>query len=120
MPDPNQTFTAITAIQGLSLGALIGATGQGIRALVGLRKAADCANATGSTLKQEFDGSKLLTSLLIGAVAGMLAALPFISQVGLTYQTLITLLSAGYAGADFIEGFMRKSIPSETGGPTAR
>ena len=80
MPDANQTFTAIAAIQGLGLGAILGATGQGIRVIVGLKKAAESAQATGSSLKQVFNGARLLVSLLIGAIAGMLAALPFISQ----------------------------------------
>jgi hypothetical protein len=45
----------------------------------------------------------------------MLAALPFISQAEtITYQTLIALLGAGYAGADFIEGFMRKAVPASS------
>jgi len=118
MSDPNQTFTAIAAIQGLGLGALLGATGQGIRAIIGLKKAAESAQAAGSTLKNEFDASQLLVSLLIGAIAGMLAALPFMSQVNsLGYQTLIALLGAGYAGADFIEGFMRKVLPQNVPNP---
>ena len=116
MPDTHQTFTAVAAIQGLSLGAILGAAGQSVRTIVGLKKAAESASAAGSTLKQEFDGSKLLVSLLIGAVAGILAALPFVSEVGsLTSQTLIALLGAGYAGADFIEGFMSKALPSTDG-----
>jgi hypothetical protein len=45
-------------------------------------------------------------------IAGVVAALPFISQAeSITYQTLVALLGAGYAGADFIEGFMRKAVP---------
>ena len=118
MSDPNQTFTAIAAIQGLGLGALLGATGQGIRAIIGLKKAAESAQAAGSTLKNEFDASQLLVSLLIGAIAGMLAALPFMTEVNsLDYQTLIALLGAGYAGADFIEGFMRKALPQNVPNP---
>ena len=112
MADPNQTFTAVAALQGLGLGALLGAAGQGIRVIVGLKKAAESARAAGSTLTEEFDGSKLIVSILIGAVAGILASVPFISQVGsLSNQTLIALLGSGYAGADFIEGFMRQALP---------
>jgi hypothetical protein len=115
MSDPNQTFTAIAAIQSLGLGAILGATGQGIRVIVGLKKAAESAQAAGSSLKQNFNGARLLVSLLIGAIAGILAALPFISQAEtITYQTLIALLGAGYAGADFIEGFMRKAVPASS------
>jgi len=115
MSDANQTFTAIAAIQGLGLGAILGATGQGIRVIVGLKKAAESAQATGSSLKQVFNGARLLVSLLIGAIAGVLAALPFISQAEtITYQTLIALLGGGYAGADFIEGFMRKAVPDSS------
>ena len=89
--------------------------GQGIRVIVGLKKAAESAQAAGSTLKQDFNGARLLVSLLIGAIAGVLAALPFISQAEtITYQTLVALLGAGYAGADFIEGFMRKAVPDSS------
>src|SRR5215471_16557243 len=112
MPDANQTFTAMAAIQGLGLGAILGATGQGIRVIVGLKKAAESAQATGSSLKQVFNGARLLVSLLIGAIAGVLAALPFISHAEtITYQTLSSLFGAGYAGSDFIEGFMCRAVP---------
>jgi hypothetical protein len=120
MSDVNQTFTAVAAIQAFGLGALLGADGQGVRVIVGLKKAAESAQAAGSTLKQEFDASQLLVSLLIGAVAGMLAALPFVSKVAsLSNETLIALLGAGYACAGFIEGFMRKALPSAGGAPPA-
>jgi hypothetical protein len=115
MSDVNQTFTAIAAIQGLGLGAILGATGQGIRVIVGLKKAAESAQATGSTLRRDFNGPRLLVSLLVGAIAGVVAALPFISQAeAITYQTLVALLGAGYAGTDFIEAFMRRAVPDSS------
>src|SRR5262249_26031646 len=117
MPDANQTFTAIAAIQGLGLGAILGATGQGIRVIVGLKKAAESAQATGSSLKQVFNGARLLVSLLIGAIAGVLPAFLFIPKAKpITYQPLIAFWGAVYAGADFIEGFMRRAVPVSSDG----
>jgi hypothetical protein len=113
MSDANQTFTAIAAIQGLGLGAILGATGQGIRVIVGLKKAAESAQAAGSNLKQVFNGARLLVSLLIGAIAGVLAALPFISQAEtITYQTLVALLGAGYAGLTSSKGSCVERYPT--------
>jgi hypothetical protein len=118
MPDTNQTFSAATVIEAIFLGMLLGGIGQGIRVIVGLKKASDSAQASGSTLKDQFDGAKLVVSLFIGAVAGALASLPLMSQLAnLTYQTCIALMGAGYAGADFIEGFITKVLPT-SGIPT--
>jgi hypothetical protein len=90
---------------------MLGGAGQGIRVVVGLKKAGD--------INEKFDGSQLLVSLLIGAIAGTLAAIPFLSKLDkLDYQTIIALLGAGYAGADFIEGFMSKALPGATNATT--
>jgi len=112
MPEVSQTFAAVAVIQGLLLGMLLGAMGQGVRAIIGLKKAGEDAQAKGTTMKDEFDPSQFLVSLLIGAIAGGLAAMPLLSQMGsIGYQTCLGLMAAGYAGADFIEGFMSKSLP---------
>ena len=91
------------------LGLLIGALGQAIRAIMGLKKAADGAAAQGATLKQVFDSSQLTVSLMIGAVAGGLASLAFSNDNRYSNDYIFVLLAAGYGGADFIEGFIRSN-----------
>lgn len=102
----------------LLLGATAGALGQALRVVVGLKKAGEEAEAKGKTLKEEgIDMGRMVVSLLVGAVAGVMAIL---SATGfsdtaadnITPQLFFGVLGAGYAGTDFIEGFMRKQIPA--------
>lgn len=63
-----------------------------------------------------FSGFELFTSLLIafvvGAIAGMLAGMAAVdSDTGIDQKTMLTIIGAGYAGTDFIEGFMKSSAP---------
>jgi hypothetical protein len=46
-------------------------------------------------------------SLIIGAVAGTLAALSLDPTQQIERKTLLFFLAAGYAGTDFIEAFYR-------------
>lgn len=103
----------------LILGAFLGMAGQCARAIVGLKKEADAASAAGQTLADRFSASRLVVSIIIGGVAGMLATVGMVSAgtlapgVAIDGQTVTTLLAAGYAGADFIEGFMRTALPEK-------
>jgi len=107
----------------LLLGALLGAAGQMLRVLVGFKKLFDQADQTQQTFKDLFIPARLVVSLIIGAVAGMLGMISvtsfhpdFLSTN--TKQILLSLLGAGYAGTDFIEGFIRKFLPGgESGAP---
>ena len=59
----------------------------------------------------DFSGSRLLISLLIGAVAGVLGAISLNVPLGdapIETSTIIALLGVGYGGADFIEAFMAR------------
>lgn len=108
----------------LVLGGFLGMVGQGARAIVGLKKQADAAAAQGQKLADRFSGSTLGISLLIGFVAGVLAIVGLVAagKVGsaaIDGQTVATLLGAGYAGADFIEGFMQSALPSTKAPTTA-
>jgi hypothetical protein len=106
MPDSAQTFTPAT-IQGILLAFMLGVTGQGIRVVVCLKKADEKTASPGSA-----NGTQFFISLLIGAVAGALATVPFLLDLGsLGRQTLIALLVAGLAGAFFIEALMGKALP---------
>ena len=101
----------------LLLAALLGAVGQLIRVVAGLKKASDDANAKDQTLRDTFDGKRLLVSLglsiAIGSLAGLLAA--FQAATPWDKSILLSFIGAGYAGSDFIEAFMQrasKSLPA--------
>lgn len=64
-----------------------------------------------------FDGTRFGINLMVGATAGALGALGLMDNNGhLTAadlrQTFITLIGIGYAGADSIEAFVRRSQPT--------
>jgi hypothetical protein len=97
-------------VQVIAFGALLGAAGQIVRVVAGLKKLNEKANEKGVAVAQLFSTSQFVFSVLIGAVAGLLGAL----SLGINPKDLIatdkllTLLGMGYAGADFIEAFMTK------------
>ena len=86
----------------LGIGALLGAAGQGARALVGIKK---------NFKKKEkwFDLKRLIVSLIIGAVAGTLTSI-FLIDEPINKTLLLSLVASGYAGTDVIESFVRKHI----------
>jgi putative chitinase len=107
--DAAQTLTFV------ALGALLGAVGQGARAVVGLKKEILNARATQRTVDQWFDGRELLISFVLGAVAGVLAAIwQYAPDVRITKNLLLGFAAAGYAGADFIGGLMERWIPGKS------
>lgn len=96
------------------LSALLGMAGQGIRVVVGLKKLNDSSESK-EHFDTQFDLKKLVFSIiyaaLIGIVAGILMA---VNNLESTWDktTILAVIAAGYAGVDFIEGFMSKSLPS--------
>ena len=110
-------------IEIIVLGGLLGMIGQGARAVVGLKKVNDQAGQTSTSFAAAFETSRLVVSLVIGFIAGALAALA-VAGAGesnpnpkLTIETVFGLAAAGYAGTDFIEGFVKRNFSSTT--PTA-
>lgn len=99
-------------LQVLGLGMACGAIGQAVRVVAGLKKLSD-VNGGVQGMQSALVPSELVVSLLIGATAGAVAAigLPAAQAGQLETQTILTLLGAGYAGADFIEAFMKKATP---------
>lgn len=101
------------------LGAIIGMLGQSLRVIVGLKKKSD--RATGPGLSEDpvpFDTQRLLTSLFIGAIAGVLGMLTLTNFAPLpggevSAQKFFSLIGIGYAGTDFIEGFMLRYLPKQ-------
>jgi hypothetical protein len=98
----------VAVLLALLLGGLMGMVGQGIRAVAGLKKLNDDAQTKGASSQDLFIASRLVVSLLIGFIAGVIAAI----SVGLSklieidpsnIGTLLGIAAAGYAGTDFIE-----------------
>lgn len=106
--DAGQTLTFI------ALGAVLGAAGQGARVIVGLKKEIASAREAKRTVDQWFDARELSVSLMLGAVAGVLAAIwQYGATVQITKSLLLGFAAAGYAGADFIGGLMDKWLPAK-------
>jgi hypothetical protein len=108
-------MTAQALIMHLLAGGMLGMLGQSIRVVVGLKKANDFSSAANSSLREEFDLGRLLISLLIGFTAGGLAVLGTSLNdptFAFTSGTVTAIVTAGYAGTDFIEAFMRREAPS--------
>ena len=105
-----------TALGYVLLGSILGAVGQGMRVIVGIKKQLDKASACGKKWEDWFETKQLLSSLIIaftvGGIAGVLGAIEFITKgTEITKEFMITLIAIGYAGTDFIEGFMKRRIP---------
>lgn len=98
----------------LCIGALLGLAGQGIRVVVGIKKTYDQPGVTTKNFAEKFEKQRFGVSLFIGAIAGILASLTLnlAASSGIpSNETISGIMAAGYAGADFIEGFMRKKTP---------
>jgi NADH:ubiquinone oxidoreductase subunit 6 (subunit J) len=101
----------ITVLGYLGVGIVLGAIGQLIRVVVGLKKEMD--QSTSPKKWDWFNAKQLWVSLVIsavvGAIAGTLGVVGLMGgQTTLNPQTLVGLITAGYSGTDFIEGFMSK------------
>jgi hypothetical protein len=111
------------ALGQLFLGILLGALGQGLRVLVGLKKGQDSAAAKGQSFTEsDFDGVRLGVSLFIGGIVGGLTELVLagFKPLGTVDENLIfKLIAVGYAGTDAIEGLLQKFIPGSSTGANA-
>lgn len=107
----------------ITTGLLLGAAGQVARTIVGLKKTTDEAKAKGTSFAKQFDASQLFVSLLIGAVAGLFGSLAMWDKLNdlNNRDVLMAIVAAGYAGADFIEGFIRNEAAplKKLGAPVA-
>lgn len=106
-------------IGALLLAGIMGALGQGIRAIIGLKQLADQNASAPPGTEDAFQAARLAVSLMIGFIAGALSGLALLDQLthvsSTNYQILLGLIAAGYAGTDAIEGFMSTYL----GGGTA-
>lgn len=97
----------------ISLALLLGATGQVLRVVVGLKKLHDKSAATVEKV-EPLNAGKLIVSILLGAGSGAVAAIamwkPEVVSHGLERDFVGALIASGYAGSDFIEGFMERAL----------
>jgi hypothetical protein len=109
----------------LVLAGLMGMVGQGARTIVGLKKLHDVNASQPPGNQDAFLASRMFVSLMLGFIAGVLAALALgvkdlVGSTGFSGEMLLGLIAAGYAGTDFIEGFMEKvPLPGAGAGAVA-
>jgi hypothetical protein len=124
MSDAATSITIGNALLALILAGILGMVGQGIRAVAGIKKMNDDAQAKGISPSQAFSPSWFFVSLMIGFIAGVVAGLALgvskILKAPDDFQLLLGIAAAGYTGTDFIEAFasqyssglMPKDVPS--------
>ncbi|MBX2947194.1 MAG: hypothetical protein KF725_15290 [Cyclobacteriaceae bacterium] len=88
----------------IMLGGIVGTVGQLLRVIIGLKKAAD----SGEAPDYKRTTLSLVLAFAVGGVAGVLAAINMTDLETIDKSTLLAFLTAGYAGTDFIEGFISK------------
>jgi hypothetical protein len=107
-------MTAAELLPVLALGALLGAVGQILRSIAGLKKLKEDPSG-------KFDPMQLLISVIIGAAAGVVAMVTLemtaVPGVKMATQDIITVIAAGYTGSDFIEAFITKNMSAGGGLP---
>ena len=110
----NLTVFSITDwLKIIVFGGLLGMCGQALRVIAGLKKASDEADASNTKLADNFDTGRFFRSMLIGAVAGIVSAFALVVSLDTVSRDVVMgVIAAGYAGTDFIEAFMRKSMPT--------
>lgn len=122
MADPETTVTAIQALGAVMLGGVLGMAGQGLRAIVEIKSAKDAAKAKPDDPANLYVASRLIFGLLIGFVVGVVTTLALgiqklatinLAQGGQVAGPLVTMLLAGYAGADAVEGLITRFIPPQ-------
>jgi hypothetical protein len=113
-------MTAVAWLQIVLLGIILGAVGQGARTIVGLKKLNDYTD-DGTPMSALVDWLRLLISFGIGGVAGAFAAITLITDIAkVPPEQLFAIAAAGYAGADFIEGFITRISGSQGKTPDHR
>lgn len=100
------------------LGVVMGVIGQGLRAAMGINKASLAAQAAGMRDEDVIHPWRTVMSLVLGGIAGALAAITTASEGPISTEMLLGFLAAGYAGSDFIEGVVTRFRPPL--GPSTR
>jgi len=96
---------------------LLGLVGQLLRFLVGYKKLFDEAENQKLPLSSLFQINRFVISVIIGFVAGIIGLISLsdfktslFASPEQVKSTILTLIGIGYAGTDFIEGFIKKYI----------
>lgn len=101
-------MSAAEWINYIILASMLGVAGQLIRVAIGLKKLHDKNSSEGK--KTPFDSKKFWISIVLGGLAGLLTSIgawdP--SRETLDREFLASLMAAGYAGSDIIEGMIEK------------
>ena len=93
----------------------LGISGQLIRVAVGFKKMHDKNLAQGE--KTKFDHKKFWTSIVLGAMAGLVTAIAkWKGDSQIDPEFIFTLMAAGYAGSDIIEGLIENGVKKQSGG----
>ena len=104
-------------LQLIALGAITGAMGQVVRQIASLKKILD--NNPSDRMGETLDQTRIVVNLLIGATAGIIGVLSIgIGTTHIDTKTILALVGFGYAGADFIESFMRRAAPTAAASAT--
>jgi soluble lytic murein transglycosylase-like protein len=117
-------MAAADVLGALMIGGLMGLVGQGARAALGLKKMNDHAIDQNLGWNDVFAASRLIVSLIIGFLAGVIAAISLgVENIANTFtpDMLTRLAAAGYVGTDAIEAFtasLGSSSASTTTGQT--
>lgn len=109
----------------LILGGLMGMLGQGARAVIGLKGMSTDARTLNLNPNDVFEAGRLITSIIIGFLVGLAAALVTLKSGDTTlaipgWTTLLGWVASGYAGTDFLEGFIAQYLPQGAPGSTAQ
>lgn len=92
-------------------GGLLGALGQGLRSVVGLKKLRDSVGDDSAAYADAFSASRLIVTVFVGFVTGALTVLTFSDQLqamSASKEMVLSVIAAGYAGTDTIEGLASK------------
>lgn len=102
----------------LFLGGISGVVGQTLRIIIGLKKlnyTNTVAVITGDA-QQDFSWARLLLSVVLGFIAGILAMLVKYfaannNNVNVGPELIAAIIAAGYSGVDFLEGLISAYRP---------
>lgn len=107
-------MAAIDWLSYLTLAFVLGIAGQLVRVAIGLKKMHDKSLA--GDHKVVFDAKKFWVSIALGALAGVITAIGKWDGANgpIGQEFVFTLMAAGYAGSDIIEGLVERWTKAAT------
>jgi hypothetical protein len=102
----------------LLLGGISGVVGQALRIIVGLKKLNynNSVAVTTGAAQQGFSWARMLLSVFIGFIAGILGMLVKYfaaddNNVNVGPELIVAITAVGYSGVDFLEGIFNAYLP---------